>query len=63
MDGQFYLGDTFNKEVALRFDDDYARMMSGNGQDIVFKPGEFRIFSPEASSLVKGNQIGHDARI
>lgn len=55
MDGQFYLGNAFNKEVALRFDDDYARMMSGNGQDIVFKPGEFRIFSPIVDSLISKN--------
>jgi hypothetical protein len=51
MDGQFYLGNTFNKEVALRFDDDYARMMSGTGNELVFKPGEFRIFSPTVKSL------------
>jgi hypothetical protein len=57
MDGQFFLGGAFNKEVALRFEDDYARMMSGNGQDIVFNPGEFRIFSPVGSSLVGGGKL------
>ncbi len=57
MDGQVYLGSSWNKEVALRFDDDYARMMSGSGQDVVFKPGQFRIFSPEGSSLIKGNHL------
>ena len=57
MDGQFFLGGAFNGEVALRFDDDYARMMSGNGQDIVFNPGEFRIFSPVGSSLVGGAKL------
>lgn len=59
MDGQFYLGNNWNKEVALRFDDDYARMMSGTGGDIVFKPGEFRIFSPTVRSL-QGKNIKLD---
>lgn len=57
MDGLLYLGGAFNKEVVLRFDDDYARLMSGNGEDISFKPGQFRIFSPLASSLVTGNKL------
>lgn len=57
MDGQFFLGNVWNKVEALRFDDDYARMMSGNGQDIVFKPGEFRIFAPKASSLVSKDKL------
>ncbi len=59
MDGQFYLGNTWSKEVALRFDDDYARMMSGTGDDLVFKPGEFRIFSPTVNSL-QGKNIKLD---
>ena len=66
MDGQFYLGDTWNREVFLRFDDDYARMMSGTGQDLVFKPGEFRIFSPEGATLVSNGFLdmmtGFDAQ-
>jgi hypothetical protein len=57
MDGLLHLGGAFNKEVVLRFDDDYARMMSGDGQDIVFNPGEFRIFAPEAASLVSANKL------
>ena len=59
MDGQFHLGNSFNKEVALRFDDDYARMMSGTGDELVFKPGEFRIFSPTVDSL-QGKNIKLD---
>ena len=55
MDGQFHLNGSFNKEVALRFDDDYARMMSGTGDELVFKPGEFRIFSPIVDSLISKN--------
>jgi hypothetical protein len=55
MDGLLYLGNTFNKEVVLRFDDDYARMMAGTGEEIVFKPGEFRIFSPTVDSLISKN--------
>lgn len=50
MDGQLFLGNTRTGEEALRFDDDYARMMSGNGGDVVFKPGEFRIFAPAATT-------------
>jgi hypothetical protein len=57
MDGLLSLGGTYNKTDALRFDDDYARMMSGTGQDIIFKPGEFRIFSPVGSSLVGGDKL------
>ena len=51
MEGLFYEGNVFKKSEAMRFDDDYARMMSGNGQDIIFKPGQFRIFSPVVQSL------------
>ena len=57
MDGLLYEGNVLKRTEALRFDDDYARMMSGTGQDIIFKPGEFRIFSPKASSLVTGNKL------
>lgn len=57
MQGRFYLNDTHNRDVILRFDDDYARMMSRSGDDIVFKPGQFRIFSPERASLVSGGLL------
>jgi hypothetical protein len=57
MDGLLSLNNTYTKTDALRFDDDYARMMSGSSQDIIFKPGEFRIFSPVGSSLVTGNKL------
>lgn len=57
MVGRLHVSGAFNKEVVLRFDDDYARMMSGDGNDITFKPGEFRIFSPKATSLVGGGLL------
>jgi hypothetical protein len=57
MVGRFFLGRSHNKDVVLRFDDDYARMMSGNGQEIEFKPGEFRIFTPEPGNIIKGNLL------
>ena len=57
MDGLLSLNGTYSKTDALRFDDDYARIMSGTSQDIVFKPGEFRIFSPVGSNLVGGNKL------
>jgi hypothetical protein len=55
--GRLLLGAAFKQEVVLRFDDDYARVMSDNGKDIEFKPGEFRIFSPKVSSLVGGGLL------
>lgn len=57
MDGLLYENGVYKRTEALRFDDDYARMMSGTGQDIVFKPGEFRIFSPVGANLVTGNKL------
>jgi len=55
MEGLYSEGGIFKKSEALRFDDDYARMTSDNGQDIIFKPGEFRIFSPVVESLASKN--------
>ncbi|NNM31266.1 MAG: hypothetical protein HKO57_17270 [Akkermansiaceae bacterium] len=55
--GRFFTGRTHKKDVVLRFDDDYARMMSGNGRDIVFRPGEFRIFTPEPGNIIRGNLL------
>jgi hypothetical protein len=42
-------------DLVLDFDDDFAPLGPGDGKPIVFKPGEFRIFSPKSSSLVENN--------
>lgn len=57
MVGRLFLGNAFNREAVLRFDDDYARMMTGDSSDVSFKPGEFRIFSPKFTSLVGGGLL------
>jgi hypothetical protein len=50
--GKFYLGNTVsNSNLLLEFDDDYARFMTRTPGDIVFKPGEFRIFTPEPGKI------------
>ncbi|MFK7851816.1 MAG: hypothetical protein AB8D78_12645 [Akkermansiaceae bacterium] len=57
LQGRFYKNGSLDKDVILRFDDDYARMMSSSSGDIIFKPGEFRIFTPEPGNLIKGNLL------
>jgi hypothetical protein len=50
--GKFYLGNTVsNSNLLLEFDADYARFMTRTPGDIVFKPGEFRIFTPEPRNI------------
>jgi hypothetical protein len=50
--GKFYLGNTVsNSNLLLEFEDDYARFMTRTPGDIVFKPGEFRIFTPEPGKI------------
>lgn len=56
--GKFFLGDTVNRSnLLLEFDDDYARFMTRTPGDIVFKPGEFRIFTPEPGNIIKNNLL------
>jgi hypothetical protein len=55
LEGLLYLNDAYKTHEVLRFDDDYARIMSGSQDAVVFKPGEFRIFSPDAATLVDKN--------
>lgn len=59
LEGKLYLGGAASPSsmVVLRFDDDYARMMSGSAQDIEFKPGEFRIFTPEPGDIRGGGLL------
>lgn len=57
MVGRLFLGNTFNRDTVLRFDDDYARMMTNDSSVVAFKPGEFRIFSPKLTSLVGGGLL------
>jgi len=56
--GKFFLGDTVNRSnLLLEFDDDYARFMTRTSGDIVFRPGEFRIFTPEPGNIIKNNLL------
>jgi len=56
--GKFFLGNTVsNSNLLLEFDDDYARFMTRTPGDIVFKPGEFRIFTPEPGNIIKNNLL------
>jgi hypothetical protein len=58
IDRRFFLDGTLIDEARpLSFDDDAAMIRSGNLQDIIFKPGQFRIFAPDATMLVKANQM------
>jgi hypothetical protein len=63
--GEFYLGDTVNKNSAdmgafgtfgySQGINSMSALRSGTGGDIVFKPGEFRVFS-HTSSITTGSQ-------
>jgi hypothetical protein len=56
--GKFFLGNTLsNSNLLLEFDDDYARFMTRTPGDIVFKPGEFRIFTPEPGNIIRNNLL------
>jgi hypothetical protein len=65
IDRRFFLGDTLQNEgMALGFDDDAAMVRSGKPPnttvllpDMIFKPGQFRIFAPDAATLVAANQM------
>ncbi|MFK7910127.1 MAG: hypothetical protein AB8F34_05940 [Akkermansiaceae bacterium] len=55
MRGRFFKGNTLiTDDIMMRFNDEMAKIISYDGGDIVFKPGEFRIFS------AKGETIGGD---
>jgi hypothetical protein len=52
MRGQFFLGRTLTtNDIMMRFNDEMAKVVSYDGQDIVFRPGEFRIFSAEGETI------------
>jgi len=54
---RFYLGSTAMSFGLMEYDDDRSIVASGNGDDIVFKPGQFRIFTPEPGNIVAGNEL------
>ena len=55
MKGRFYKGSNLvTDNIMMRFNDEMAKVISYDGGDIIFKPGEFRIFS------AKGETIGGD---
>lgn len=54
---RFSLGSSLNKQLMMDFDDDYARLRSGVGEEIFFKPGEFRIFTPAPGNVIKGSYL------
>ncbi len=50
--GRFYTGRTLTTDdIMMRFNDEMLKIISDNGGDIVFKPGEFRIFSARGETL------------
>lgn len=65
IDRRLFLGDTLQNEgMALGFDDDAAMVRSGKPPnttallpDMIFKPGQFRIFAPDKATLVQNNQM------
>ncbi len=53
--GTLYNDGIKKSETLLLFDDDFARIMDPSkpvGEELVFKPGEFRIFAPAGSKLI-----------
>ena len=52
MRGRFYNGDTLaTDDIKMRFNDEMAKIISDHGGDIVFNPGEFRIFSAKGETI------------
>ncbi|MFT6793018.1 MAG: hypothetical protein ACJAR1_001007 [Rubritalea sp.] len=52
MRGQFYEGNTLvTDDIKMRFNDEMAKVISDDGGDIVFNPGEFRIFSAKGETI------------
>lgn len=50
--GRFYEGATLvTDDIKMRFNDEMLKIISEDGGDIVFKPGEFRIFSAKGETL------------
>ncbi|QTN31406.1 hypothetical protein HZ994_03370 [Akkermansiaceae bacterium] len=55
MRGKFFTGSTLTTDdIMMRFNDEMLKIISNDGADLVFNPGEFRIFS------AKGETIGGD---
>jgi type II secretory pathway pseudopilin PulG len=52
MKGRFYLNETLvTDDIMMRFNDEMAKVISDDGEDIVFNPGEFRIFSAKGETI------------
>lgn len=50
--GRFYTGGTLvTDDIMMRFNDEMLKIVSRDDADIIFKPGEFRIFSAEGETL------------
>lgn len=50
--GRFYTGKTLTTDdIMMRFNDEMLKIVSDDGGDIVFNPGEFRIFSATGETL------------
>jgi type II secretory pathway pseudopilin PulG len=53
--GQYYHGDTIKKsDYIMNFNDDDVFVMERTSSEIVFKPGEFRIYTAEPGAFTKG---------